>query len=124
MPIHHTQLIGQGQTPDGKQVQIPASLVLQQRGPVVQISVTLEQSFAAALAQQSKIVPQPVTGLALIDTGASNTCIDDEAAKSTNLPIIDVGAMHSASHAKTPSNIYPVQIEIVGSACNSSRNGQ
>ncbi len=30
------------------------------------------------------------------------------------LPVIDVGTMHSASHARTASNIYPVQIEIVG----------
>lgn len=31
-----------------------------------------------------------------------------------NLPVIDVGTMHSASHTKTPSNIYPVQIQIIG----------
>jgi hypothetical protein len=30
------------------------------------------------------------------------------------LPIIDVGSMSSASHAKTPSNIYPIQIEVTG----------
>lgn len=87
---------------------------MQQRGPVVQVSVTLEQKFAAALAQQGKDVPRPINGLALIDTGASNTCLDDEAARAMNLPVIDVGSMHSASHAKTPSNIYPVQIQIVG----------
>jgi hypothetical protein len=31
-----------------------------------------------------------------------------------NLPVIDVGSMHSASHARTPGNIYPVQVEIIG----------
>jgi predicted aspartyl protease len=107
-------LTGQGQTHDGRQVQLHPALVLQQRGSVVQVSVTLEQTFAAALAQQSKPVPPPVTGLALIDTGASNTCIDDETAQSMNLPIIDVGSMHSASHIKAPSNIYPVTVEIIG----------
>ena len=106
--------MGQGKTPDGKQIPIPPALALQQRGPVVQVSVSLGQALAAALAQQSLPIPQPVTGLALIDTGASNTCIDDEAARSMNLPVIDVGSMHSASHARTPSNIYPVQIEIIG----------
>jgi predicted aspartyl protease len=89
-------------------------MVLQQRGPVVQVAVTLEQAFSAALAQQGKLIPQPSTGLALIDTGASNTCIDDDAARSMNLPVIDVGSMHSASHAKIPSNIYPIQIAIIG----------
>jgi predicted aspartyl protease len=57
-------------------------------------------------------------GYALIDTGASNTCIDDDTARSMGLPVIDVGTIHSASHAQTPSNIYPVQIEIVGFRIN------
>ncbi len=50
----------------------------------------------------------------MIDTGASNTCIDDETAQSMDFQVIDVGSMHSASHVRTPSNIYPLQIEIVG----------
>jgi predicted aspartyl protease len=72
------------------------------------------RTFAAALAQDGKPVPQPATGYALVDTGASNACIDDEMAAAMGLPVIDVGSLHSASHARTPSNIYPVQIEIVG----------
>jgi len=62
--------------------------------------------------QQGNAVPEPVTGWALIDTGASNTCIDDKAAQSMKLPVIDVGLMTSASHAQTKTNIYPIQIEI------------
>jgi predicted aspartyl protease len=114
VPILHTQLMGQGKTPDGKTINIHPAQALQRSGPIVQVSVTLAQSFAATVAQSGGQLPQPVTGLALVDTGASNTCIDDEAAKSMNLPVIDVGSMHSASHAKTPSNIYPVQVEIIG----------
>jgi predicted aspartyl protease len=114
VPILHTQLIGQGQTPDGKQINRPPAQVLQQRGPIAQVSITLAQAFVTSLMQAGKEVPQPTTGFALIDTGASNTCVDDEAAKTMGLPVIDVGTMHSASHAKIPSNIYPVQIQIVG----------
>lgn len=114
MPILHSQITGQGQTPDGKQISLPPAVVMQQRGPLVQVSITLAQSFTATLMQAGKQLPPPSTGFALIDTGASNTCVDDEAAKAMNLPVIDVGAMHSASHARTPSNIYPVQIQIIG----------
>jgi len=114
VPILHSQLMGQGQTPDGKPVQIHPAIVLQQRGPIVQVSVALQRDLAAGLVQQGLAIPQPMVGLALIDTGASNTCIDDEAARSMNLPVIDVGSMTSATHAQTPSNIYPVQIEIIG----------
>ena len=114
MPIFHSQLSGQGTAPDGKLVQIPPTIALQQRGPVVQVSISLEQSYAMALTQQGKSAPPPEVGLALIDTGASNTCIDDEAAKKMGLPVIDVGTMSSASHAETQWNIYPIQIEIPG----------
>jgi predicted aspartyl protease len=114
VPILHSQLAGQGQTPEGKVVQVPPAVALQQRGPVVQVSISLEQSLATQLVQQGKEVLQPVSGVALIDTGASGTCIDDEAAQQMQLPVIDVGFMCSASHAQTPSNIYPIQIEVTG----------
>jgi predicted aspartyl protease len=105
VPILHFQIAGQGQAPDGRPIRIPPPVVLQQKGPLVQVSVTLQESLP---------VPAPVSGLALIDTGASNTCIDNDAAQALKLPVIDVGQMTSASHAKIPSNIYPVQIEITG----------
>lgn len=79
------------------------------RGPVLQVTVTIEQNAGKALLSQGKTVATK-TGLALIDTGASNTCIDEQAAKDLGLPIIDVATMHSASHEKHPCNIYPVQI--------------
>ncbi len=114
MPILHAQILGQGQGPDGKTVQIPPQIALVQRGPVVQASLSLQGAFAATLVQQGQAVPNPVSGLALIDTGASTTCVDDSAALSMGLPVIDVCSMTSASHAKTQCNVYPVQIEIVG----------
>jgi predicted aspartyl protease len=59
-------------------------------------------------------VPAPVTGLALIDTGASGTCIDDDIAAALQLPIVDTGKMTSATEEGSVRNIYPVQIEFVG----------
>ena len=114
MPMLHIQLGGQGKTPDGKIVPLPPAIALQQRGPVVQVSVSLQESYAKALVQQGNPLPQPMTGFALLDTGASNTCIDDEVAQQLQLPVIDVGSMCSASHAKTPSNIYPIQFSVIG----------
>lgn len=114
MPILHTQLTGQAKTPDGKLISVPPAVALQQRGPVVQVTVTLAEAMVTALTQQGKPTPQPVSGWAMLDTGASNTCIDDEEAQRMNLPVIGVGSMTSASHAKTPSNIDPIQIEVTG----------
>ncbi|MBI3193330.1 MAG: retroviral-like aspartic protease family protein [Ignavibacteriae bacterium] len=64
--------------------------------------------------QQGKPLPKPVTGVALIDTGASSSCIDDDVANQLQLPVVNVVSVASASHASTPQNVYPIQIEVVG----------
>lgn len=110
MPILHSQLAAQATAPDGKTVNVNPSIALQMRGPVVQVTVTIEENAGKALLIQGKPVPIPKTGWALIDTGASNTCIDEKAAQELGLPVIDVGFMLSATHEKVPCNIYPVLI--------------
>lgn len=115
MPILHIQYDGRGQTSDGKAVQIPPSIALLQYGPIVQIVVGLAQSFTDQLLQQGQSLPQPIAGNALIDTGASTTCIDNLAAQTLGLPAIDVVQMTSASHASIEQNIYPIQMQVVGS---------
>lgn len=114
MPILHSQLSAQSPGPDGSPVQISPQLVLLNRGPVLQITVGLAQSMAQPLLQQGITLPTPLSGLALIDTGASVTCIDEAAAQQLQLPVVGTTQMVSASHANVQQNIYPVQIELVG----------
>ncbi len=84
------------------------------------MTVSIEQNAAKSLLALGKTIPTK-TGFALIDTGASNTCIDEQAAEELGLPVIDVGSMHSASHEKHPCNIYPVQITTQVAILNSQR---
>ena len=114
MPILHTQLNAQAKTPQGQVVQVPPSVVLQRQGPCVQVAVGLAESIAKQLLQQRKILPKPVSGIALIDTGATSTCIDDAVAVQLQLPVVNVVNVASASHASTAQNVYPIQIEVVG----------
>lgn len=110
MPILHSQIEARANTADGKTVQLPPAVALQFRGPVLQVSVTIEQNSGRGLIARGKTLPAPKSGIALIDTGASNTCIDEQAAQDLGLPVIDVANMQSATHEKHPCNIYPVQI--------------
>ncbi len=114
MPILHCQTLLQGQTPDGKTVQLPPQLALQVKGPIIQVIVTVEQTVAKNLTAQGLTIPAPISGMGLIDTGASVTCIDEDAARQLSLPAIDVVMMTSASHASTQQNVYPIQIQVVG----------
>ena len=114
MPILHIQINAQGKAPDGTAVPIPPSQAMSARGPVLQVSVTIISSVAEQVIQQGATLPSPISGLALIDTGATTTCIDDEIAQQIGAPVIDVVKMNSASHANTDANIYPVHLEIAG----------
>jgi len=98
----------------GKPVTIPPPAGLQAKGPVVQVTLSIADAFAAQIVQQGGTLPTPVSGYALIDTGASTTCVDDAAAQAMGLPVINVATMTSASHASTKANIYPIRFEVQG----------
>jgi predicted aspartyl protease len=112
MPIFQIQIAGQGKTPDGKVLAVPPAVALQQRGPVIPVSLTIEQNMGKTLSQQGKTVPTK-QGVALIDTGASRSAIDEQVAKDLGLPIVNVAKMTSASHEEHPCNLYPVQFSIL-----------
>lgn len=50
--------------------------------------------------------------MALIDTGASNTCIDQQAALKAELPVIDMAMMTSASHAEHDVPVFAARLVI------------
>jgi predicted aspartyl protease len=114
VPIINVHFAGQGKLPDGKAVPVPPQAVLTQRGPIVQVTVSVGQQIAAQVLQSGGVLPAPVSGLALIDTGASVTCVDQDAATQLQLPAIDVVQVASASHAAAEQNVYPIQVEVMG----------
>ena len=56
--------------------QIPPRTELLQEGPCVEVLIGLAESYARQLVRDGQSVPSPVSGRALIDTGASTTGID------------------------------------------------
>jgi len=95
---------------------LPGAQALVQRGPIINVTVGLERSMATALIGQGSKVPTPISGLALIDTGASVTCIDNSKAIELGLPVVDTVKMMSASHDAIDQPAYPIHIEIIGTA--------
>jgi predicted aspartyl protease len=118
MPIMHIRFAGKRQAADGTTVRVSPVATLRKRGPIVQVEVSVAQVIAEQLLQQGQVIPAPLSGAALIDTGASSTCIDEAAAQQLGLPIVDVVRIMSASHAATPRNVYPIQIKIEGFPVN------
>jgi predicted aspartyl protease len=114
VPILHSHYQFQVQAPDSAPKPIAPRIGLQLQGPIVQATISLSPTFTAALTDRGQPLPAPMTGAVLIDTGASNTCVDLEAAKAMGLPVIDMAKMTSATHDQVDCPVYPVQIQIVG----------
>jgi predicted aspartyl protease len=114
MPLLHSQFGGQGKTQDGKIVQLPGPAGLVHRGPCVPIIISVPDQLGVEFAKQGRPVPTPISGLALIDTGAGSTCIDEDVAKKLGLPVVNIVNMASASHASNKANVYPAKLQITG----------
>jgi hypothetical protein len=54
MPILHIQLGAQTKTPDGKAVPLHPAVALNQRGPVIQVTLTIEQNAGKGLLAQGR----------------------------------------------------------------------
>lgn len=105
---------GQLKTPDGKLVPIPPGVALFQRGPMLPVVIQPSPSFAAALTKAGKPALQPATGMALIDTGATSSCVDGEIAQRMGLAPNGTGVISSASHEKAETLTYPLRLQFPG----------
>ena len=71
------------------------------------------------MVKHGEVVPATVDGLALIDTGASCTCVDQSAANRAGLTVIDRGTISSASHSAHSVPVFACEIEaaVLGQIC-------
>ena len=98
MPTSVTRFSGFSRDNQGNEQEIPPPQALQQRGPVLTATLTLsdrQQESEVASGARSR----SVSGDALIDTGASHTCLDQRVANDLGLAMFGTGRMTSASHA-------------------------
>lgn len=91
---------------------VPAPVGLAQGGPLMPVTLMVSDAHRQALVQQANPVPAAVNGTALIDTGASSTCIDQMAAEKAGLPTIQKAMMASASHAEHEVPVYAAKLVI------------
>ena len=57
-------------------------------------------------------MPEPFRGYALIDTGASITCVDINAARGAGMAIVDTGRMSSSTHSNEKVPIFAGQMAV------------
>jgi len=113
VPILSVTLQGEAQLPGGQKAVVPPAAALTRAGPVVKVSITPPEAVTQPILQAGGTIT-PYVGLALIDTGASSTCIDEDVANTLSLPVVGRARMASATEPDSIRNQYPVQIEFVG----------
>jgi len=81
---------------------------LKSKGPCCPIEVSLPQTLIILLSQQGQQTPPPVSGQALIDTGASVSAIDLSVISRLQLNPIGVVSVGTAG-GPTRRNLYPAR---------------
>ena len=93
------------------QAQIPSSVVLAREGPRVPVVARVPTQLDALLRKQGNCVPAPVSGMGLIDTGASLTMVDEAAVR--QLGVSPVGETRLGTPQGTcRSLLFPMRISI------------
>jgi predicted aspartyl protease len=82
---------------------------LKANGAVVQVDISLSKTLIKRYGQEGKSIPTPITGLALIDTGASNTCVDEKLIGQLGLSLIRTAPGWTPS-GTVQNNIYFVRL--------------
>ena len=84
----------------------PNPTILATIGPVLAISVSIPQALAALYTRQQVPLPSPITGPALIDTGATRSCI--HVPIMSNLGVNPIGVVTSGTPAgQVLHSLYP-----------------
>lgn len=87
----------------------PSPAGLREAGPIISIEVRIPQQIAQVLTTQGQPVPAPAAGIALIDTGASVTCIHEPILQGLNLNPIGIAPTGTAG-GQVQRNVYPATI--------------
>ena len=83
------------------------------RGPSLSIEISVHEEYAALLEQEGIEIPQPQIGLALLDTGASITAIDEAVVEA--LALIPIGVIPvSTPGGQVNQFLYPCRIAFPG----------
>lgn len=106
MPIISLQATKKQQGGDSE----PAPELLAVQGPVIPVVLSVLDETSKALMESKQKPPDPINGFALIDTGATSTCVDRDSARRAFLPTRGVANMASASHPENEAELFAGKI--------------
>jgi hypothetical protein len=100
MPIYD----GEFRTQKGE----PGPAGLLQIGPVLPVEIAVPSALSKFLSAQNQPIPAPRTGLALIDTGATRSCVDSQVISSLGVNPIGITSLGTA-RGRSQHHLYPAK---------------
>lgn len=107
MPILNIRIKANLRDKNGCEIAAPDNFGLKKYGPRIQVTL-----FPPAIEGEPQ--GEPVAGYGLIDTGASVTCVDRQAAEKAGLTVVDEAPMSSATHESEIVPLYAGNLRIAG----------
>jgi len=87
--------------------------LLQIRGPIIPVEVGVPAKVVEIWTHEGKTIPKPITGFALLDTGASISAVDREAFETLGIP--PVGKTNVATPSGSAEQlVYPARFGFPG----------
>jgi hypothetical protein len=83
------------------------------RGPVLQVEIHLPTPLAQLYQNRGTALPQPSVGLAMVDTGASKTCVDGHVISAMSVPPLNRIEIHTPG-GLTNQYLYPARFVFPG----------
>ncbi len=112
MSILHARVSGTLVNDRGQRLELSSATALKDRGPCVVAELRQVDTRMQALTELGEQPPDIVSGMALIDTGASITCVNESSARQAGFIVIDQGIMSSTSHSNHKVPIFAGEIVV------------
>jgi len=87
----------------------PAIEELHRIGPIVEVEIRIPQPLQRRLAEEGQSIPHPISGIAVIDTGASITGVEMNVLQSLGIQPVSRVILHTPSGPAT-TYLYPVSL--------------
>jgi len=108
VPVYHSKFNAPGDPPPSFHPEL-----LQAAGPIIQVQLEAPPALVKVLVASGKPAPKPVVGPALIDTGASVSCVDSAVPAKLGVNPVGTSQLYGATGG-APSPMYPLRVVFVG----------
>lgn len=109
MPVYNYYSIN----PAGNIITDPNTLRL--AGPVISVEISIPTALAQRYSQINVPIPPPISGLAMLDTGAYRTSVDNETIQSLGVSAVGLEPTLTPS-GKKDQNTYPAHFKFPGTS--------